>query len=709
MILFKVDWKNYPHAIIDTKTPNKSWVRAAGIFKAMGIENAEFCLALHNPMLQGLDPFSPDITQEQIIAITTEAKENPWYFFREIVRLPAVAGADSVPLRANRGNIALFWLFFNHITLMLIQIRQTGKSVSTDSLMVYLLCIATVNTDINLLTKDDSLRVKNIERIKEIIEELPPYFQLRDRSDTNNSEKITINALGNTYNSSVAQASEKAATNLGRGMTLAITHVDEIAYVNNIDITLPKMLAASSAARDMAAANNAHYGNIFTTTPGYLTSKSGKFAHKIYKESFRWTEKLYDSIDEDDLKETIRRNSPKGELRVIVEFNHRQLGYSDEWLKEKIQDAMSEGEDAGADFLNIWAEGNVVSPIPKQYLKLIKESKKEPYIEISKYGYITRWFIPEQSVDNNLDNRKVVMGLDTSDAVGNDDIGLVIRDASTAEVLGVGVYNETNLITFSEWIADLIQRFPNMTVVIERRSSGVAIIDNLLRILPAVDIDPFKRLFNWVVNNADQNANYRDEVVNISFSRRDPYVYTKYRREFGYATSGAGRASRDNLYGTAFMASVKYTCSATRDATLIEQITSLVRRNDRIDHDTDGHDDLVIAWLLCYWFLLEAKYKQYYGLQNNIVLSSVSMVIISEQGGQDAINHRNRQLRIKAELDGLIEELKLERNSMRAMIIQNRIKHKYKDIDTSIIQALNIETLLDNISLEKRKTMSRYR
>lgn len=704
MILYKNDWNLYPTAIVHIGTKNHSWVRAAGIFRAMGVNNAEFCLALHNPLLASIDPFNPDLTQEEILMITQECQENPWYFFREIVKVPAVAGPDAVSLRGNRGNIALFWLFFNHITTMLIQIRQTGKSISTDTLMVYLMSIATLNTDINLLTKDDSLRVKNVVRIKEIMSELPYYLQLRDKSDTNNTEKITINALGNTYNTSVPQASEKAALNLGRGMTLAINHVDEIAYVNNIGITLPAMLAASSAARDMAEENNAPYGNIFTTTPGYLSNSSGKFAHSIYKESMKFTEKLYDCENIEELKATIKKNSPKGHLRVLIELNHRQLGYTDSWLKGKIEDAMSSGEDAGADFLNLWAEGSVTSPIPKQYLKLIKDSKQEPYIEISKYGYITRWFIPEASVNNNLDGRKVVLGLDTSDAVGNDDIGFVLRDISTAEVLAVGLYNETNLITFSEWIADLIVRFPNLTVIIERRSSGVAIIDNLLKILPAFNIDPFKRLFNWVVNDADVNVNYFNEVVNVPFYKRDSSVYIRYRKQFGYATAGSGRAARDNLYGGAFMPSVKYTCSVVRDYSLIEQITGLVRRNDRIDHDTDGHDDLVIAWLLVYWFLMDANNKTFYGINNNAVLSSVSLAIVNENGGQAAVNHRNAQLRMKAEIDVIVEELKGERNLHRIKILQSRIKHKYKDLDTTIIQALNIDSLLEQISMDKRKS-----
>jgi hypothetical protein len=211
----------------------------------MGISNCLFHLALHNKDLVGVDPHSKDITNEQIAMIIDEISENPWYMLREIVRIPAVASVDTTMLRGNRGNISLYWLFFNHITTMLIQPRQTGKSVSADALIGSLLSALTVNTDITLLTKDDALRVKNVTRLKELLASLPTYLQLRTRKDTNNTEKITIANLGNTYITAVAQASAKAAINLGRGMTTPIIQVDEIAYINNIDVTLPAMLPAS--------------------------------------------------------------------------------------------------------------------------------------------------------------------------------------------------------------------------------------------------------------------------------------------------------------------------------------------------------------------------------------------------------------------------------------------------------------------------------
>ena len=711
MILFKKDWDAYPEAFPDWNSKNKSFVRLAGLYKSMGIENHAMILALHDKELLHIDPYDENLEEEQIVRVVTECKINPWYFFREIARAPAITGTEATLFRANRGNIALYWLFFNHITTLLIQVRQSGKSFSTDTLMTLLLHIMVSNTSINLLTKDDDLRTKNIQRLKDIADELPFYVRLKKRGDTNNTEKITVNRLKNTYTSSVAQSSPKAALKIGRGSTFAINHIDEIAFIKNIDITLPALLAASGAARDSAKVANEPYGNIFTTTAGYLNSREGKYVYeKVYQKAMVWTEKLFDVQDQTELEEVIRKNTPGKKLMVLLEFNHRQLGYTDEWLRGKIEDAMAEGDSVLADFLNKWVEGSETSPIDKKLLKMLLDSVvNEPYFELSRSGYITRWYVSESQIKTSMVQRYMIMSLDTSDAVGRDDIAMTLRDIKTGEVLAAGQYNETNLISFSEWLIDWLEEYPNLTMIIERRSSGVAIIDNLLKILPAKGIDPFKRLFNWIVDEADEYPKRIEEVFHNRLEYRDPSIYVKYRKHFGYATSGSGRASRDALYGNTLLASIKYTGAKTRDKHLVDQIAGLTVRNGRIDHKAGSKDDLVISWALGYWFLTNARHKKYYGINENIVLSVVINNELIENGTKDKLEKQQYQMALKEQIDILLEKLRKEKNPIKSNMLSNKIKYLYNDIDTKYIQIVNIENLLETIELEKRKQQHQLR
>lgn len=701
MILFMSDWSKYPGARPDLNTPNSSWIRLCGVLKAMGVNNHLFPLALHNPELIGLDPYDPELSNEQKIAITLECKENPWYFFREVARIPAKGSPNGIHVTANRANISLWWLFFNHVTILLLQPRQTGKTLTSNLLNSYILDIAGNQIDIHLLTKDDSLRTKTVQDIKDILESLPWYLQLKNRSDSYNTEQITINQLGNVYRTAVAQPSIGRANSIARGYTIPVHHIDEFAFIKNIDVSLPVLLASATQARPLAKQNNSFYGNLFTTTAGYLSSPEGRFAYNVYKECLPWTELLFDADNEEDLYNKIKLNSPSGKIQVLCEYNHRQLGYTDEWLKETIQTNMASGSKAETEYLNIWQEGNESCPIPKDLLKKVNDSlNKDPYIDITEYGYIIRWYVPASEVEDGLSTRKLIVGLDTSDAIGNDDIAMCIRDASSGEVVGVGVYNETNLITFANWLAEFLIEYPNTILVPERKSSGVTIIDNLILLLPTKGEDPFTRIFNWVTNDADVNEEYYN-VISTPLNSRSESLYNKYRKDFGYATSAAGRNARDNLYGLAFNASIKYTCSYTRDAGLIRQLNDLIRKNDRIDHRPGDHDDIVISYLLGFWFLTQAKNLEHYGLSPRTVLVSVTNSMVEEQGGHEVLAERNRQELLAKKIDELIENAKLEQNYIKAELLINKAKLLSTELKEDIRNKFNLESVLNELKNKK--------
>lgn len=593
MILRLSDWNKYPKAIVDTKTTNKSFIRVAQIYKAMGVENHAFLLALHNPDLQGVDPFDPNLTTEQRYAIVTEVSENPWYFFREIIRIPTSGTLAGISFIANRANIAYLWCCFNHLTTMIIMPRQTGKSVVADSCNTYMLIAGGTNIKMVLFTKDNGLRVSNIERLKSIFDLLPWYINTRDKSDSNNTENITINSLKNRLDTVVGQNTLAGAMKVGRGLTVAILQVDELAFIPHVKESLETALAATGAARENAKNSGSHYYNTYTTTPGYVNTEEGAYAKWIYDGCARWTEKFLDLPNQDELNDTIRKNTRRGNLSVLIEYNHRQLGKTDEWLKERILEANATGDRAEADFLNKWSQGSAASPISKENLIRLRDSlMSKKYVDISTEGYVMNWYVEEDEVVNGLPGRQVVLGMDSSEMIGNDYTALCGRDVSTGEVLCTAIINETNVLTLSNFIANLLIKYPNMTFIPEAKSTGVAIIDTVAQIFISKGYNPFTRIFNYIADERDTNKEYAKLWDNISRGFGLSDIYNKYRREFGYRTAGVGKNSRDNLYGTVFNSSIKYTAHLVRDNELITELESLVIKNGRIDHPNGGHDDL---------------------------------------------------------------------------------------------------------------------
>ena len=77
--------------------------------------------------------------------------------------------------------------------------------------------------------------------------------------------------------------------------------------------------------------------------------------------------------------------------------------------------------------------------------------------------------------------------------------------------------------------------------------------------------------------------------------------------------------------------------------------------------------------------------------------------MVKEQGGQEAIEEKNKQAKIKLDIENLLEQLRAENNPIKSMILSNKIKMMYLELSDTDNQNFNIQTLLDSIALEKKR------
>lgn len=702
MILFKNDWQRYPQAVVHTETQNKSFLEMALKLKAMGIQNHLWMLQLHDARLRNVDPYDPNLSVEQMALIAIECKVNPFYFFRELARAPATAGIEPSKVGANRANLALWWSFFNHITFILTQPRQTGKSFCTDLLMTSLLNFQCSNTKINLLTKDDGLRVANVQRLKEIYDELPRYLNFKTKADANNTEMITINRFNNQYNTHVPQSSPKGAYKVGRGLTTPIFHMDEPPFQPNIDIAMPSAFGAMGANIDRARELNEPYGIILTTTAGKRDDPSGKYIYNYIQDGALWSERFYDAADEESLRKLICTNSRKGAYRVYASFTYKQLGKSDQWMKEQLERTSGTPDDANRDYFNIWTSGTESSPLPVQITETLNKSiVTEKYHQIFPTGgYILRWYLHENAIAHYLQNHQSVIGIDTSDASGGDDISFVMTDVETGGTICTATFNETNLIMFAQWLVTILEMMPHATMIIERRSSAVTIIDYLLMFLPQRGIDPFQRLFNWIVHEPMEHAALYDEV-RLPMRRRKEDLYVRAKKYFGFATSGSGQTSRSELYSTTLINACRRCAELIRDRALTEQITGLIIKNGRIDHQDGGHDDLVIGFLLTHWLLTMGKNLMHYGIDVKHIL--VEHKVKTEVKAEDMYFLMEQQ-QLREKIEQVYQRLTQEQDPF----VLKRLEHELRFLDSKLIledgEVFSVDSVLQELN-QKRKTL----
>ena len=101
--------------IYDTDTRNISFIQVAVDLKKLGVKNHLFMLKLYDPSLKGVDPYDPDLTEEQMIRIINECYINPWYYLREVARIPDQGNPAGIPYQANRANMAMTFCFTKNI------------------------------------------------------------------------------------------------------------------------------------------------------------------------------------------------------------------------------------------------------------------------------------------------------------------------------------------------------------------------------------------------------------------------------------------------------------------------------------------------------------------------------------------------------------------------------------------------------------------
>lgn len=700
MILFQNDWKRFPTAIVDYKTSNESFLRLVSLYKEMGVKNCLFPLALLQPELQGIDPFDESLTDEVKVKIGLECRYNMWYYLREVVRIPPTAGPVPIRYKANRGNISLTWLFMNHIDVALIQPRQTGKSVSTDTVMDWIIYIGATNTSVNMITKDHTLRTKNVDRLKKIRDLLPSYLVTITSKDSDNQTDLTCKTLANSYITGVGQTSESSANNLGRGLTSPVQHIDEGPFIKFIGTTMPAALASGTAARAEAEKYGRPYGNIFTTTAGKKDDRDGRYMYDMIHGGAYWNEIFLDANDANELKTLIKRNCSGRKIIVNATFSHRQLGYTDEWLYEAISNTGATGDEADRDFFNIWTSGTQSSPLSVKLNGIIKDSEIDPvWNEISIDSYIMKWYVSEKELPEFIKNDHFIVGLDTSDAIGRDAISIIVTNSRDLSRVAAATINETNLIRFAKFLAEFMIKYPNTILVPEKKSSGQAIVDALLIYLPAAGIDPFKRIYNRIVDDHRENAlEYKE--IQTPLHKRGSSFYDKLKRYFGFNTSSG---SRELLYSSVLQNAAKEAGHLVRDRALSSEIRGLVVKNGRIDHSASGHDDCVISWLLTHWFLTHSKNLSYYGIDTTRALSKVhyegrelSVEEEIEMDEQNAIRFEMEE--VYDELSKATDEFVIARCEAKLWSLNSRLK-------SEIREAISLDALINEAAEHRRRNI----
>ena len=154
--------------IYDWKTRNKSFIELHMDLKKLGIKNNKFFLILFDPDLQGVDPFSPILPLQTQVKIMAECIRNPWYFLREICRIPTdgtpITPGGGSPFLIDRNSAASWYIALHNIDQYLSKPRQTGKTQCATSIVNYAFHFGSQSSTIGFGNKDATNNKLNLYR-----------------------------------------------------------------------------------------------------------------------------------------------------------------------------------------------------------------------------------------------------------------------------------------------------------------------------------------------------------------------------------------------------------------------------------------------------------------------------------------------------------------------------------------------------------------
>lgn len=673
---------------IDWDTSNTSFLKMAALLYNEGITNCCFFLKINDAGLSGIDPYSPNLSDEYKMRIFKECAENRWYFYREVFRVIEAGASTEVgggtSFKLNRGNLAYLWACDLNISCYMILPRQTGKTWAAiaDCTWVHQFVRGSGILHFNKNQGDANM---NLRRMQDAIRMLPMYLQHSnydnldpsDKRRVKNNEKSIRNAIDSTIEAMASAGNEAKADAMARGKTASKIWYDELGFIFFNEAIYTAATPAFEKAREVAAENGVPYNITITTTPGDLATPHGAFAYKMMEDAIRFDEHMYD-YKRKKLFDIINHTPDKTDF-VFIQFTHLQLGETDEWYLTRAK-KMNNPIKARREYLLEWINSNGNSPFDPDDIELIGDMSIATGQNVKSYK-INKYYTLNV-YDEYHGKKPVLIGVDVSGGLGRDSTAVVVANPETLKPIAFFRSNMIPSDHLKKLLVTLVtKRYPHCILTIENNSVGKPLLDELRDTAIAKCLYKEKKK-----RNIDQGPN--------NFTRKRQMSIVEYGHNVNPTTRAQMMEMLENIVHNS-PAHVAY-------PELYNEIRFLELRNGRIDHSTSTHDDCTMAYMGLLWIVRYGTGLKGRGIYYTIASEESD---VGEQYDTTAINRFARRLlkdrHVKppkddfirqqdAEADALIDYMSREYEVLTSDSLAERERREYyralddiEGIDTS--------------------------
>ena len=430
----------------------------------------------------------------------------------------------------------------------------------------------------------------NLARMKEIRAALPSYLQMIQMvtpdgkiiRKPNTVETLEHVSNGNKIKTVPSARSKAAAASLLRGRTIPIIYADEWAFTPYNEIIYVNTIPAWKTAAMNAKKNRAPFGITITTTPGFLQEEAGKYAWDMKESATPFTELWYD-MNYNELMNYINANTRSS--FIYIKYTYQQLGRSEQWFSEICRDMQNKWTDIRREVLLEWANGVENSPFTQEELEVVEQLTKTPIKQILLMNKYTMNIY--QQID--LNRYPPIIGVDVSSGYRRDSSAITCVDSNTTKVFADLNCNYISTFDLAQCIYELVTNYmPNAVVNVERNGGfGASVLSKLIN---------SRIKHNLYFEIKEKVIEERQDVSHIYKTKKKMKVYgldsTKKTRELLIELLGERMQNHKDKFVSPY---------------ILAELKGLeVKKNGKIDHSINTHDDQIFSMLM-------ALYVWYYG------------------------------------------------------------------------------------------------
>lgn len=478
--LMNVDVKSLPKVAklkksYDFTTKNTSFLELYKDLYSLGIKNNKFFLAIYDRSLIGINPFSDALPLSVILRIIIECMRNPWYWLREICRVPQ----DGSPIEPgggscfliDRSSAASWYCFINYIDHYLCKPRQTGKTHCALSEIDYAYTFGSKSATILFANKDAENNKMNLYRLKCHRDMLPRYMQMKTTVDMVGNlikEKNSVTAIRNPVNNNSIKLlpranSKDSAMTCGRGATSSLMYFDEWDFIPFNTTIMDSAAFAYSRARENSLAAGSMACRLFTSTPGDLDSRDGSAATEWLGHTLKWDDKFYD-IPIEKLRNMVSDVQSKRNGIMWIEHSWKQLKKTQKWFEDQCRLVSWNLETIAREIELRRLHGSSMSPFKREDIMYIQRNKRKPIGELD----LSKNLCPFKFYKKMKRSVPYFICIDPSEGLALDNNAVEIESPYTLEVVCEMRNPYISQRDLSKMIVEFMDLFcPNALIIVE--------------------------------------------------------------------------------------------------------------------------------------------------------------------------------------------------------------------------------------------------